>query len=351
MILLIALACSNDPSVPLEPWSEDPNQLTQRCEEEELIEFKITCYVQAASLFGIANQEAKGAALCQQIEDQIWKEECHFRLGEELAVAGNLPAGLRHCSLSGRFTHNCLTHAIWRAPDSTRFPSQLGAKKIFQEWQGWSSEAQSALGDLPSKQKQEALEDLNARFGYSVYFGTGNLFPEAAHLSPPIGPGLRTAFAMEAARLLHSRGEASVENIVDHWKKGTKLQGASQEKAYQQGRYYPAILSPFEKDIEKINLYGGGKRLVSSDHSEDIIIAALEAMFWLEETTPDTFLAWATHPSGPIRWTAIKLMRLCEDDGFAWQDTFDTLLQKADPATRWHIEDALQKGTHLGKQR
>jgi len=346
MIFLLVLSCSPNS---LEPWSNDPEELENRCQQEKIPELQITCNVQAAALYGMEDQEIKGMNLCLSIPDQLWKEECHFRLGEELSVGGNIESGLRQCTLAGRFTQNCLTHAIWRDPQSTKFPSNMGAKKIHQAHYKWQSEVTTALKLLPKHQRSMILEDSNARFGYSVYFGTGELWAEPAHLGGQLGAALRTGYAMELARLLQEDGVASVEAILQQWKSLDTVNRQPKERAYQQGRYYQAILSPYEKDLPKINLYGGGKRLISTKDSEDMTIAALEAIFWVEKTGPEIFLPWTTHLSDPIRWTAVKLMRMCESATFPWAETFEALLEHGDPGTRWHIEDAIKRRTHLKK--
>jgi hypothetical protein len=347
MIVALLFSCFTTQTDSLEPWPTEPKELVQRCNNESLEEFKITCRVQAAALFGMRGEEASGASLCQQINDVLWQEECHFRLGEELAVSGNLTAGLRHCALAGRFSQNCLTHAIWRNPQSIQFPSKNGAQKILNSYQEWQSAAQSSLQELPHQQQIAAMEDLNARFGYSVYFGTGELYPEPAHLSGPLGTSLRTGFAMEAARLFSFEKKVSIERIITLWESGKTYKGEATNNAYKQGRHYPAILSPFEKEVPKINIYGGGKRLVANTPKEDIIIAAMEAMYWLEDTPPEIFLPWIDHSSGPIRWTAVKLLRLCHSKDFAWENTFNQILQNGDPAAKWHIHDAIKKTTHI----
>ena len=343
MIALLSLSCSFQADDPLSAWPSDPIQLVQRCAAEQIPELQITCRVQAAAQFGLQGNELEGARLCQQISEPIWQEECHFRLGEELAVSGQLIEGLRHCSLAGRFTQNCLTHAIWRNPQSTSFSEMNTAQQIYRTHQEWVSAAESSLQSLPPKQRQAALDDLTARFGYSVYLGSGELLAGPAHLTGPLGAALRTGYAMEAARLLQRTGSVSVEQIVQHWSEGTPLQGTPQRNVHQQGRYYPGILSPFEMDVPKINLYGGGKRLIAPDPKEDLVIAALEALFWLEDTSADQFATFITHESKLIRWTAAKLLRLSVSPDVQLEGTYTTVLEEADPATRWHLEQQTTK--------
>ena len=96
-------------------------------------------------------------------------------------------------------------------------------------------------------------------------------------------------------------------------------------------------------DVPKINLYGGGKRLVAPDPKEDLIIAALEALFWLEDTSANQFAPFVTHESKLIRWTAAKLLRLSVSPDVQLEGTYTTALEDADPATRWHLEQQATK--------
>ena len=68
-------------------------------------ELQTTCWVQLAALYGRQGKEAnlKGIKACAEIANislskehpetqQVWEWECAFRLGEELAAAGDLAA-------------------------------------------------------------------------------------------------------------------------------------------------------------------------------------------------------------------------------------------------------------------
>ena len=59
-----------------------------------------------------------------------WRDECHFRAGEELGRAGHTIPGLRHCGQAGRFARNCITHTVWRLPRQRDLTPQDGPERV-----------------------------------------------------------------------------------------------------------------------------------------------------------------------------------------------------------------------------
>ena len=194
LLMLLNFACTE--AVPtLEPWSENTSTLRQQCETTKSPELQTTCWVQLAALYGRQGKkfELEGIQACAEIANmslskqspetqQVWEWECAFRLGEELAAAGDLTVGLKHCSMAGRFSQNCITHAIWRSPKDHSFNSDTSASKIWAHAQEQSQVAMSNLQHLPSALQEDALQQLHGAFGLNVYFGSGILNPEPAHL-------------------------------------------------------------------------------------------------------------------------------------------------------------------------
>ena len=122
------------------------------------------------ALYGRQGQDAEldGIKACAEIAkvslskdkpetQQVWEWECAFRLGEELATAGDLAVGLKHCSMAGRFSQNCITHSIWRSPTGKDLHSDIAASKIWSRAQEQSSFAMSNLQTLDSFLQQDAL--------------------------------------------------------------------------------------------------------------------------------------------------------------------------------------------------
>ena len=94
-------------------------------------------------------------------------------------------------------------------------------------------------------------------FGLNVYFGSGILNPEPAHLKDVWGASLRTGYAMERIRLATENKErwtvdeiqSLYDDILQDWQNNTKRTGNSHPNPWTLGRYGQARLSPFEKNV------------------------------------------------------------------------------------------------------
>ena len=96
-------------------------------------------------------------------------------------------------------------------------------------------------------------------------------------------------------------------NILQDWQNNTKRTGNSHPNPWTLGRYGQARLSPFEKNVPKLSLYGGGKRLIHPTPRIDMQIALMEALFWYPHTPPAWFLSQINSSEDYIRFTATKL--------------------------------------------
>ena len=348
------LSCTNN-TTHLEAWSEDPKTLQKQCEETASPEIQTTCWIQLAALHGRAGKssELDGIKACAEISksplaksnpttQKVWEWECAFRLGEELANAGDLVEGLKHCSMAGRFAQNCITHAIWRSPVNQTIHSDQSASKLWAHAQEQTQLAMSNLQGLSPELQQDAYNQLVGAFGLHVYFGSGILNPEPAHLKDDWGASLRTGYALERVRLATSRKDrwtsdeiqTLFEQILDDWKHNRLVKGAAHPNPWTLGRYGEARLSPFENDIPKLSLYGGGKRLVHSDPEIDMQIALTEAMFWYPHTPPAWFRIHLENPETHIRVTAAKLSCLSN----ALRTNISSKLPK-EAMIQWHVQN------------
>lgn len=352
LFTLIWFACTkNTPSI--EIWSEDPQTLRTQCETTGSPELQTTCWVQLAALYGRQGQntEIEGIKACAEIAQiplskehpetqQVWEWECAFRLGEELGAAGDLTVGLKHCAMAGRFSQNCITHSIWRSPTRKGIHSDITASKLWAHAQEQSNVAMGNLQSVSPELQEDALNQLHGVFGLQVYFGSGILNPEPSHLKDVWGASLRTGYAMERVRLATMKKDrwteteiqTLYENILGEWTDNTHRTGTPHPNPWTLGRYGEARLSPFEKDIPKLTLYGGGKRLVHPTPIVDLQIALIEAFFWYPHTPPAWFLSHINHSEDYIRFTAAKLLCLSN----ALRSVPSSKLQN-ETAIRWHV--------------
>ena len=351
MMLFFLTACIQTESPDqLSIWPSDPYALLKRCEKEEIKELQIACRIQAAANFGAINEEHMGVDICKKIEPKVWNEECHFRLGEELAYSGNLMAGYFHCSMSNHYAENCFAHIKSRREEILAIKWSEKDKHSIEGLQEIHlkliEETKDNIFNVSKKLKTSLLADLTSQFGISVYLGRGSLDISPTDTRGLLGASLRTGYAMEAARLLHLSGKASVENIIEAWNEPTRIDTVATKTITLHGRHHSGLISPYEKNLDKINLYGGGTRLISDNPQEDITIAALEAIYWLEETPGESFIPWIGNQSDLIRLTAAKLLRLSMTPELSKSPQLIQATSKADRKVQWYFKQNLSKKKH-----
>jgi len=344
----MTVACSppatTDPaSEALRPWPTEPAALLERCASEPFEELAITCRVQAAAKFGGRGDSKAAHEVCAQVPDGTWREECHFRAGEELGHAGHAVLGLEHCAKAGWFGRNCLTHTGWRLPRDPQLHPGLAPARIAAAHDELDARVVQALAGAGDGIDGEGRDIIRARFGFNVYVGSGRCEPGPARLPDPLGPVLRTGFAVEAARLLGA--DASVEAILDVYRgERPSPTGAAVSGTERLGRYSLPLVAPGEHGTPHVPVFGGGLRPVGATPDEDATIAALEAMFWLESTPAEVFLPWVDDPRPRVRRTAARLVGRAPPTALDLAATLQRLsTEHSDPTVQWHASQALSK--------
>ena len=346
-LLLVVVAGCNSPvqhdpaSDALRPWPTETAALLKRCAEEPFEELAITCRVQAAAKLGGAGDSEAAHDVCAAVPEGTWREECHFRAGEELGHAGHAVAGLEHCAKAGWFGRNCLTHTGWRLPRDPQLHPGLPPARIKAAHDELDARVVNALKGAGDGIDGEGRDIIRARFAFNVYVGSGRTDPGPARLPDPLGPALRTGFAIETARLLGDN--ASVETILEVFK-GTRPtpSGDALPEAGRLGRYSLPLVAPGEHGTPHVPVFGGGLRPVGATPDEDATIAAIEAMFWLETTPADEFLPWVNDPRPRVRRTAARLIGRTPPVAIDLTTTLAQLsTEHPDETVRWHAAQAL----------
>jgi len=358
MLLALLLACTGESLTPaadaLAPWPTEPEEILARCDQEPFAELAITCRVQAAAQFGVRGQAERAQSVCEGLDAGTWRQECHFRAGEELGANGHTVAGLRHCAQAGRFSRNCLTHAGWRMPRDPDTTPDTPPEQVVAAWGELAAQGKGALAGAPDGVDNEGLDVLLAQYGFNVYVGSGKLNTAPARADVGLGAAadwrlggaLRTGFATEAARILRDAGQpVTVEAIVGAWGgQPLAVTGEAVPDHLRLGRYHTPIQSPHEAGVPHLPLYGGGLRLAAEDPSEDIVIAALEALYWVPATVADPFVPWLDDPRERVRRTAAKLVRLTRGEAVDVEALAVRLsAEHPDEGVRWHMADALER--------
>lgn len=348
LLLAIALAgCQPDdasPGDPLGPWPTEPHTLATFCPSLPYPELVTTCRVQAAADLGRAGESDAAWAVCASVPAGTWYEECHFRAGEELGRAGATLPALRHCREAGWFGRNCLTHAGWNLPADPELGPDTPPATLATAAEELDAGVQQALAGAADGLPGEGRDIVLARYGYNVFVGRGRATPEAARLDGAVGAALRTGFAIEAARLLP---EPSVEAILDVWRGETPPpEGPPLPPGSRMGRYAQRVLAPGERGAPFAPTFGGGARLIGVSPEEDLTIAALEALFWREDTAAEAFLPWVDDPRERVRWTAARLVRLAPPRTVDLPAVLTRIAEThPDENVRWQARNGLENRT------
>ena len=321
-------------------WPTDPEALVSFCPTLPVEEVVTICHVQAAAGFGRAGRSDPAWEVCAQVPQAVWKEECHFRAGEELGKAGETLEALRHCAAAGWFGRFCLTHAGWNLPQSkdlgpTTAPAQVERAGL--ELLGAVDQALAGAGD---GLEGEGRDIVMARYGFNLYVGSGRADPRAAHLDGPLGAAVRGGFGVEAARLLDA---PTMDGILAIWNGEAPIPTGDVLHARDRvGRYTVPIDSPFERGLPHLPTFGGSRRMVGETADEDMAIAALEGMFWVDGVPAEAFVSALDDPRPRVRWTAARMVRLAPAESLDQPALLTRLAaEHPDENVRWHAQDGL----------
>lgn len=323
-LLLVLAACGTGTPSPdpagqaLAPWPDDPTALLARCATEPFPELATTCRVQAAARLATLGKVDQADATCARVPEGTWRQECHFRVGEELSQAGDVAQAAAQCGQAGWFAQRCITHAAWRMRRSGEVnprspdPALEGDRELLLAavQAGLAAHADPGVAG-------EGRDVFQAAWGRTLYRGSGHADPRAAHTTAERGPALRTGWAVEAARIEMSAPRTTtrtdpvnlVATLRSAWRQGTVLSGAPDPSPPPE-RYAPLQIGPQDQGVPHLPLYGGGLRLVGETVDEDADIAILEAVYGWPELGAAPFEAWLADPRPRVRWTAARLLPL-----------------------------------------
>ncbi|MCK6503756.1 hypothetical protein L6R53_10210 [Myxococcota bacterium] len=318
--LLVLWACAGPPAPSggdvatsaLAPWPSEPAALLDRCRAEPIAELATTCRVQAAALLAGQGRGEEAGQVCAEVPAGTWQEECHFRVGEELAVAGQAAAAAAWCGRAGWFARRCVTHAAWRL----RLPPGLGpdadGEALTADADELLATVQAGLAHHPDPGVAgEGTHAFQAAWGRAVYLGSGRANPAPARAAGDHGPALRTGWATEAVRLLGpTPPDDALARLQGDWE-GQVARSGPPDPAPAPARYAPLQVGPQDEGLPHLPLYGGGMRLVGQDADEDATIAIVEALYGHPAVTAAHLSPALSDPRPRVRWTAARLVALC----------------------------------------
>ncbi len=318
LVLLAFFACNSAETVRATPAHPAD------CDAEPAAELRTLCLVQVAADRARAGDVDEARAACTEVGAGVWKDECHFRTGEELARSGRMKAGLEFCAKAGRFRGFCFTHAVWNAPPD---------EAPLADWE--------ALG--APFEVEDGVASLRARWWFNHYVGTGLAdSADALAAAPAAAAAARGAWAIEAIRLC----DGDIPCAYPSWG-GAALSGPALPPGERVGRYDLPFPLPAERALPSVPGFAGSRRLVGETPEEDLMIALLEGVWFHEKSGASTFAAWLGDSRPRVRYTALRAFRsLPSPDAEA---VLSGMRGDPDPIVVAHVADALKFQTWMGK--
>ncbi len=352
LLALLVLACSSDQQV-VERAIERPAASAEdplaACADQDFEQMAVLCHIEVAARAGAEGDAELAEGACARVPEGTWAKECHFRAGEELAGAGLVVDALGHCAQAGRFARFCVTHGAWAMQPDRELRADRPPEELVSAFDAILVDIEAAVGQLEAEIQPEALDSFRMALWSNAYYGTGRAHPAAARAaSPGQRPQARSAYLMEAARLLWVADavpiEGAVEQLLEHWQgELPALEGEPLAREQRHGRYSVPLPVPCERELQPVPLYGGGRRILGADGDEDLLIAGLEALFFRPDTTAEHFQPWVDDPRDRVRWTAARLLRLSEPGELDMVTTLEALTRHSDSCVAWHARDGLDK--------
>ncbi len=316
-----------------------PGAGAEACDAEPFDQLRTICLVEAAARAGREADAPAAEAACAQVPDGAWREECRFRSAEELALRGDAVAALRGCAEAGRFARFCVTHVGWKLPP----PDDASAAIAFPDAPNTWVDATAPIAD--AELRAEAAQIVRARWHFARLYGTGRADPAAVRAAAPEDAAdARGAFALEAVRLLNGDLEAARAAFDAD----APLTGPALALDRRFGRYDGDLRVDAEAALPFARTFGGGRRLVAEDPSEDRDVALLEALAFREPAAPaEAFAPHLDDPRRAVRLTAVRHFRTRPSPDA--EAVLTRLAADPDPAVAAHAADGLRYRTWLGK--
>ena len=311
-ILLMALwACGAES--PVDPAGDGLRAVGSlaACAEVAFVELAIPCRVGVAAEAGKAGDVALADEACALVPEGLWREECHFRAGEELGKAGHTDRALRFCARAGDFARNCVTHAAWGLPPEPGLSPADPTRALAALDEQLNIYTAGLNGAAPGVQG-EGVDILLSRAWFNLYVGSGSADPAAARgAEGEHGPHARTAWALEFVRLTQLPPDQVVPAALAVWRgESPTPTGAALPPGPRVGRHTSPIVAEGVRAQRHAATFGGGVRLVGENIEEDLTVAVIEALFFVEGTPPEAFVPSQGDPRLTVRLTAWKLWGL-----------------------------------------
>lgn len=317
------------------------------CSDSLFPELETTCLVEAAARAAGEKRNDLAEAACEAVESAQWREECHFRAGEEFGRRSELVHAVSHCARAGQYSRFCLTHLGWYQPPSPDIdPSN--ATSTGEALDLYLGRVAGGLQYGTPAFAQQAREVLITSFWFNVYFGRGDASPAAARSAEGhSGASARWAWATEVVRRLVPREGPTPPDVVEQalavWRGDQTLDVTPPlDLRHRHGRFHPPLPTRLPEPVREMQTYGGNRRLVAPEPDDDLVVALLEALYFHPEVPAEVFLPFIEHASREVRWTAARLIRVTPSDQLDHDQVLTRLAAHADSGIAAHGREGLR---------
>ena len=135
----------------LKEWPNDADKIVEVCQSEQ--QLAPICWVYAVTVLGQANQFDAAKAICRR-QSGIWKEECYFRLAEEISAKGDILLSIQQCKRVRKFRNNCFSHILTESP--TGREDKFTKRQLFNNLGKWEA-FDSVLASVEDAVKKDLL--------------------------------------------------------------------------------------------------------------------------------------------------------------------------------------------------
>jgi len=306
-----------------------------------------TCWVQVAATAAVQRELERAERACGEISAVVWRDECFFRVGEELGKQGRLRDSLAYCARAGRYSQFCLIHLGSYYPADLRFTSG-DTSRVEGAYATLLTELAEGLSDATPAFREDAREFVLNRFWFNLYYGSGQADPTVPRdLAAEDAQRAHWGFALEAVRLLLPELGADPVGL-DHrvraiWGGNEAAPvGPALRGEQRHGRYHPPLDTPLEIQVPTLPTYGGGRRLVGASIASDLTVCVLEGLYYDPQVDGAVFPLFLEDKSMAVRWTAARLTRVTPSVRHRPEQVLKSMLTHTDVGVVQHAKLGLE---------
>jgi len=284
-----------------------------------------TCLRGAAENAAREGQVSAVVALCGAVDEERWRDECHFQAAETLLAPGrrlglrpeHAEDSTRLCLAAGRTQGHCISHL---SAEIARYSPSADATDA----SGWAATARS----IDAVVAHIGTQDPGLAERVEERLWTEALWFTISRADDPIGSGLDHVpetwhYAWRAALgawVVRNAEPAGLEEAADEVaRRAGRRDGVAETLVSMDVRPRPPALwvslLPGEAELPRTFFAFETQRARGEDPAEDLTIALLEAAGHEEPIAYHLLAEGLGHPSARVRWTAVRVLVHVDSEG------------------------------------